>query len=95
MRQQLLDKRLDDGPPGGYHTPSVILGAWPWSCCSCEVSNLADFCLWSFSKVLSKCLAVVTSSVRLVASHPIFCLLKIHSSQEIIQLQIRLLEQAG
>lgn len=78
MRQQLLDKHLDHGPSGEHNTPSVVLGAWPWSCRSCEISNLEDFCLWSFSKVLSKCLAVVTSSVRLVASHPISCLSKIH-----------------
>ena len=73
-----LDEHVDHGPPGEHNTPSVIIGAWPWSCHSCEVSSLGDFCLWSFSKVPSKCLAAVTSSVRQVASHPIFCLLKIH-----------------
>lgn len=52
----------------------LILGLWPWICCSCKATSVLDFCLWSYSKVLSKCSAVVTSSVKLVTSQPIFCL---------------------
>ena len=51
-----------------------MLGLWPWSFCSCKANNLENFCLWSCSKVVSKCSAMVAGSIRLVVSHPIFCL---------------------
>ena len=75
MTHWSLGQCFDDGSVGEYNggAPGVLLGFWSWSCCSCKAYSLVT-CLWSCSKVLSKCSAVVMSSVRPVASHPIFCL---------------------
>ena len=51
----------------------IILALWSWGCCNCKTNNLENFCLWSYSKVVSKCSAVVIGSISLVVSYPLFC----------------------
>ena len=53
--------------------PGIIFGHWSWTCYSVKVNSRADVCSLSYSKVLSKCSALVMSSVKAVASHPVFC----------------------
>ena len=53
--------------------PDIIFGHWSWTCYSVNVNSRADVCSLSYSKVLSKCSALVMSSVKAVASHPVFC----------------------
>ena len=53
--------------------PGIIFGHSSWTCCSVKANSWADFCWLSYSKVLSKCSALVMSSVKPVASHPVFC----------------------
>ena len=59
--------------------PGIIFGRWSWTCCSVKVNSWADVCSLSYSKVLSKCSALVMSSVKAVASHPVFCLFRFSS----------------
>lgn len=63
-----------DPTEGAVLDVCVLLGLWPWSCCSSKASSWAAFWVLSCPKALSKCSAMVTSSVRPVASQPIFCL---------------------
>lgn len=47
----------------------LFWGVCPWSHRSRKAKSLLDFCFWSCSKVLSKCLAVSRSSVTPLACH--------------------------
>ena len=59
--------------------PGIIFGHSSWTCCRVKANSWADFCALSYSKVLSKCSALVMSSVKPVASHPVFCLFQFRS----------------
>jgi len=59
--------------------PGIIFGHWSWICCSVKANSWADFCSLSYSKLLSKCSALVMSSVKPVASHPVFRLFQFSS----------------
>lgn len=47
----------------------LFWGVCPWSHQSRKAKSLLDFCFWSCSKVLSKCLAVSRSSGTPLACH--------------------------
>lgn len=75
--------------------PGCYFGSLAWSCGSYKAISLTDLCLQSCSKILSKCSAVVTDSIRLWPPILFSAFCPIYQSQELIHLQRGQPEQAG